>query len=356
MQIKNHKYVNKIIFLFLFTLNLKAQDPIFSQFIANPLYLNPAYAGIGEGMTINGHYRNQWSNINNGFKTYSVSWCSREPKLGGGIGLTLLKDISPNGIIVSNQINFLYTYNIVDPNERFSIHTGLKTGYNNKLLNWDGLIFSDQLDPILGLQFQTAATKPIFDQVSYWNFATGIIGRFGIPYKGDIADNEIGISINNLNKPIESLQSIGSRLPIRWTIHYLTTFPIVQFGSLKKYYIYLTPLFKYENQKNIMVTTFGLYAATSNITFGMMYQNKLFPFIKQHTNAWILNAGFKWNEDNPFQLGLSYDINTSGINTLSGGIFEISLNFTMSKARIWGESKHNNPLKCYRFLNKSYFL
>ncbi len=218
---------------------------------------------MGEGITIYAHHRNQWANINNGFQTYAVGWCSREPKLGGGIGMTLLRDVSPGGIIVANQANLQYTYNIVDPNETFSIHTGLQAGYGSKRLNWNGLVFSDQLDPVLGVQFPTAAAAPIVGKSSYWDFAAGIIGRFGIPYKGNIADNELGFSVQHLNRPVESLQAIGSRLPMRWTVHYLTTFPIVQFGALRKYYLYLTPMARYENQKNLMVTTF--WAERSNL-------------------------------------------------------------------------------------------
>ena len=36
-------------FLLLFITEVKAQDPAFSQFYANPLYLNPAFAGASSG-------------------------------------------------------------------------------------------------------------------------------------------------------------------------------------------------------------------------------------------------------------------------------------------------------------------
>ena len=43
--------------------DLKAQDPQFTQFYANPLYLNPAFAGTARCPRICMNYRNQWPNL-----------------------------------------------------------------------------------------------------------------------------------------------------------------------------------------------------------------------------------------------------------------------------------------------------
>ncbi|MEY4865383.1 MAG: hypothetical protein RLZZ114_812, partial [Bacteroidota bacterium] len=37
-----------------------AQDPHFSQFYANPIYLNPAFAGVAQCPTVHANYRNQY--------------------------------------------------------------------------------------------------------------------------------------------------------------------------------------------------------------------------------------------------------------------------------------------------------
>ena len=58
-----------------------SQDPYFSQFFANRVYLNPAYAGFDPGTTITLNYRNQWiglpggtlSSFNNSFETYNAT-------------------------------------------------------------------------------------------------------------------------------------------------------------------------------------------------------------------------------------------------------------------------------------------
>ena len=49
------------------------QDPSFSQFYANRIYLNPAFTGIENGISFAGTSRNQWSKVDQGFKTYIAS-------------------------------------------------------------------------------------------------------------------------------------------------------------------------------------------------------------------------------------------------------------------------------------------
>ncbi|MFT4523977.1 MAG: hypothetical protein ACI85F_000118, partial [Bacteroidia bacterium] len=50
-----------------------AQDPQFTQFYANPLYLNPAFAGSKRCPRVVMNYRNQWPAISGTFVTYSAS-------------------------------------------------------------------------------------------------------------------------------------------------------------------------------------------------------------------------------------------------------------------------------------------
>ena len=45
------------------TTDVSGQDPEFTQFYANPLYLNPAFAGTARCSRVNLNYRNQWPGI-----------------------------------------------------------------------------------------------------------------------------------------------------------------------------------------------------------------------------------------------------------------------------------------------------
>ena len=51
-----------------------AQDPQFTQFYANPLYLNPAFAGSSRCPRVNINYRNQWPALKETYITTSASY------------------------------------------------------------------------------------------------------------------------------------------------------------------------------------------------------------------------------------------------------------------------------------------
>ena len=67
---KNFAKICIFIVLMLTTaLDLYAQDPQFSQFYANPVYLNPAFAGTARCPRVVLNYRNQWPGIPGNFVT-----------------------------------------------------------------------------------------------------------------------------------------------------------------------------------------------------------------------------------------------------------------------------------------------
>jgi len=51
-----------------------AQDPQFTQFYANPLYLNPAFAGTARCPRVTMNYRNQWPVLTGTFVITSASY------------------------------------------------------------------------------------------------------------------------------------------------------------------------------------------------------------------------------------------------------------------------------------------
>ncbi|HKK66993.1 MAG TPA: type IX secretion system membrane protein PorP/SprF, partial [Bacteroidales bacterium] len=64
-----------------------AQDAHFSQFYANPLYLNPAFAGSDKCPRVNLNYRNQWPALGQTYVTYSLSYDQHVNAIQGGAGL-----------------------------------------------------------------------------------------------------------------------------------------------------------------------------------------------------------------------------------------------------------------------------
>ena len=72
-------YINKVILLlviclFKSSISLHAQDPIFTQFYSNPVYLNPAFAGSNKCPRSDSNFRNQWPGFSGDFITTSLTY------------------------------------------------------------------------------------------------------------------------------------------------------------------------------------------------------------------------------------------------------------------------------------------
>jgi type IX secretion system PorP/SprF family membrane protein len=100
-----------------------AQDPQFSQFYANPLYTNPAFAGSEICPRIVMNYRNQWPKLPGGFTTYSVSADQYVDFLKGGLGVQVFQDNAANGTIKTFNASIYYAYTI-QINRDFSLKFG----------------------------------------------------------------------------------------------------------------------------------------------------------------------------------------------------------------------------------------
>ena len=69
-----------------------AQDVIFSQFYANPLYMNPAFAGSKVCPRISINYRAQWPALVSAFTTVAASYDQYIDALHGGVGGIVMAD------------------------------------------------------------------------------------------------------------------------------------------------------------------------------------------------------------------------------------------------------------------------
>jgi hypothetical protein len=66
---------------------LHAQDPTFTQFYANPIYLNPAFAGSNGCPRYNVNFRNEWPSLTNNYITSSASYDQYFKNISGGFGV-----------------------------------------------------------------------------------------------------------------------------------------------------------------------------------------------------------------------------------------------------------------------------
>jgi type IX secretion system PorP/SprF family membrane protein len=87
---------------------IKAQDPQFSQFYANPLYLNPALAGGDLAPRVTFNYRNQWPGIPGNFVTTAFGVDHFFSGVNSGVGFYVMNDIQTNRHSRTIRLSFAY--------------------------------------------------------------------------------------------------------------------------------------------------------------------------------------------------------------------------------------------------------
>src|SRR5215510_8547591 len=88
--------------------NAFGQDPEFTQFYANPLYLNPAFAGSQKCPRVSLNYRNQWPALSGNFVTYSASYDQFYDPIAGGVGILILNDQAGEGTLTTTNASLMY--------------------------------------------------------------------------------------------------------------------------------------------------------------------------------------------------------------------------------------------------------
>ena len=131
-----------------------SQDPEFTQFYANPIYLNPAMAGTHGCPRLNFNHRNQWPTISGAFITNSVSYDQFVNVLQGGIALMVTNDMAGQNTINWTTVNLAYSYHL-QVSRKFTMFFGGQATWNQKFLDWSKLTFGDQIDPRRGFIYQT---------------------------------------------------------------------------------------------------------------------------------------------------------------------------------------------------------
>ncbi|MFZ5552428.1 MAG: type IX secretion system membrane protein PorP/SprF [Bacteroidota bacterium] len=278
-----------------------AQDPEFTQFYANPLYLNPAFAGSARCPRIAMNYRNQWPSLSGTYVTTSASYDQHVDGIYGGLGLLVTNDKAGEGTLNTTTISGIYSYQL-KISRTFSIRAGVQATYFQKSLDWNKLTFGDMIDPRRGFVYQTGDV-PRGGTVGNVDFSAGILGFSEYFFAGFAA--------HHLTEPNESLITGNSPMPMKITGHAGAVIPL----SNSKYSTNdskLSPNILYRSQGTFQQLNMGLYMQKGPLCGGVWYRNK---------DAFIALVGI--NTTN-VKIGYSYDVTVSKLTNASGGSHEIS--------------------------------
>jgi type IX secretion system PorP/SprF family membrane protein len=334
--------MQKRIFIFVFSLllltvsKITAQDAHFSQFYANPLYLNPAFAGTNLGPRIALNFRDQWVSMPSTYMTYTASYDQHFDKLSGGIGVILMGDREGQGVINTYSASFMYSFRL-KLHKKFQMRFALQAGYLQKSLDWDKLTFGDMIDAKYGFVYGTAEQRPSDEDLVARNLdvAAGFVGYTEWLY--------FGMAVHHFTNPYQGFVTQTTRIPVRWTGHLGAYFDLKRKSKIERSFgdISISPNIIYQHQKTFNYLNTGFYMNFYPFTVGVWLRN---GFVKMETvDALIFMCGVQWDF---FKLGYSYDITLGKNAGLTGGSHEVSLQILLANPEKRARIK---DLKCPAF-------
>lgn len=305
----------QLIILFSFSLivsSVKAQDPQFSQFYANPLYLNPALAGATECARVNLNYRNQWPSLTKAYITYSVTYDQNLPSINSGFGVILMNDRQGDGALNTTIVGAIYAYNL-QVSEGLFIRFGAQATYYQQRLDWDQLVFADQINPINGsISNISNQTPPENTNIAVADFSVGtIIGYYDQFFVGFTADHMTQPSLSFYDNP-------DDKLPLKLTAHGGITINASRglLGNVNDNDFMIEPHVLYMYQQNFQQLNAGLYLNKKPFVLGAWFRHNF-----QNPDAIIVLLGISFKN---IKFGYSYDIGLSKVGGEALGAHEIS--------------------------------
>jgi len=279
----------------------EAQDPQFTQFYANQIYLNPAFAGSVRCPRISMNSRFQWTGISGNYRTYAVSYDQHFDALQGGIGIRMMRDEAGTNTITSHNFAVSYSY-LIKLSRKASLRIAAEVGILQRSLDVSKLTFGDQIDDRYGFIY---ATQEVFDndEKVMIDFAAGAVLYNQIFYGG--------AAIHHITQPNEGFLG-ASALPFKLTTHFGAMIPL---GKRRKYSgdLFISPNVLFMLQQSFYQLNIGLYAGKGPVVGGIWYRNN---------DSFIALFGL---QRDTWRIGYSYDVTISRLTNRTAGSHEISL-------------------------------
>lgn len=313
-----------------YVIQSSAQDIHFSQFTMTPILLDPSQAGkFGGDQRAIVNYRDQWSSVmNNSFRTYGVSFdmhLNKKAKKDNffGIGLTAFSDKAGGISLGTTILNVSLAYH-VRMNQSSYFSAGAKAGIIQNSLTPSQLRFDNQFDG--SGHNESLSSGEDFNQRSLLNpdFAIGLSYTWGTNTSDKVISNNgfdgkkmnIGFAAHHVSSPDYSyLEPQTDNLNLKYILHANTSFGIHETNTA----IQPSGFIQYqEGATNIVLGTFFRY----NLKEKSKYS--------QFSNGAAMSVGIHYRisdaiipsiliEMGSIAIGVSYDINVSGLSTATGG-------------------------------------
>ena len=270
------------------------QDPMFTQYLQNPLTVNPAYAGSTDALTVVALSRIQWAGFNGAPRTNNLSIHSPIQDRNIGVGLNIINDntgpVSQTGFFADASYKLQFAPNA-------SLILGLRAG---------GSVFAAKLSSL-----QTVDQNDLA-------FAQNIGGKFlpNVGFGAYFSTDKIFVGLSAprlLANEITFDNNVTTKRAYREARHLFATA-----GGLFK----LSPTvnfkpavsFRYVGGAPLSVDVQTNFQFSEKFWLGAMYR---------FNDA--IGGIFQLQVNEQFRFGYAYDYNLSDLNKVSGGSHELML-------------------------------
>jgi type IX secretion system PorP/SprF family membrane protein len=313
-----------------------AQDPQFSQFYANPINTNPAFAGSSTVGRLVMNTRNQWPGISGSFTTANASYDEHFEAINGGIGIQAHFDEQGTGTLRTVGANMAYSY-LIPVSRKFTIRLAIQAGFMQKSVDFTKFLWRNQLgtNGYNGLPGEPLGTPE--GKANIINFAAGFLGYSKNFY--------FGFAAHNLTQPDQSFNLYNKAIvaPIyrRFTGHVGFIYPINE-SRIKSRSSYLYPnviyMQQFFNGQQAAQLNLGMYISKGSLVGGLYMRQT-----NSNTDAVIAIIGIRTEK---VKIGFSYDGTVSIANAGAASSYEVSLAFELRKKV---RRRNPRPMTCPDF-------
>jgi type IX secretion system PorP/SprF family membrane protein len=290
------KRIVKILLFLVIPVSVHGQlTPYTSQYVLNPLSINPGYAGNRGLLNFAAFYRKQWVGIKGSPETMSLTVDApfHEDKMG--LGLNVIND--KIGVTRETQINTNYSYKISMGKGNLSF--GLGAGLVISNTAWSDLIVLDPGDEYLLIDSKTFVV-PAFSFGTYYSDQKYFAG-FSIPklvgYKFDFDKNKY--VLNNSMSDYYYLLNTGYLFDLSSKLKFFPSVLIV-----------LSPGDK------ILYDINAHFKVLDRLWLGASYRNNR-----------AISGMFQFQLNDQIKFAYSYDFDFAELQTFSSGSHEVMLRY-----------------------------
>ena len=290
------KSILRLFILLLIPVNLAGQlTPVTSQYVLNPLSINPAYAGNRNALNSALFYRRQWTGITGSPETMTLA--ADAPFLDSKLGLGFIITNDKIGVTKNTHILTNYSYKI--SMDKGNLSLGLGAGIMTTNTAWSNLVVLDPGDESFLINSRVFVVPDFSFGVYYTN--GNYFGGLSIPkllgYKFNFDKNKYTLSFNP------------------GQFNYLINAGYI-YALSQKIKLFPSTLVTISSGEKLLIDLNGYLSFNDRIWAGASYRNKR-----------SLGALFQFAINNQLRVAYTYDFDFGPLGRYSNGSHEIMIRY-----------------------------